>query len=155
MKEIYHCNVCGLCRIGKGEDLFHCNRCNCCYQKSSMSSHVCSHQPLSELSCPLCMDTIHSSQMQSTTLPCAHVVHSPCLSTSLRRSEYRCPLCRKSMVDMQSSWNRIRQEIIAQPMPDGPVSMKCVCFDCGHKGESMFHYFGMECSACGSFNTSR
>ena len=34
-EHIYHCDKCGLCRVGKFEDHFHCDRCNSCFVASS------------------------------------------------------------------------------------------------------------------------
>lgn len=37
-KEQYHCDACGICRVGGIENFFHCQKCNCCYH---MTVKVC------------------------------------------------------------------------------------------------------------------
>lgn len=155
-KQIYHCNDCGLCRVGERDDMFHCHTCVACYHKSGQLSHVCAITPLTELTCPLCLDSIHSSQFSSTTLLCGHMVHFPCIKKSLEKQEYRCGLCRRSMIDMKPSWAMIRNEISMQPMPEQDrKQVNYSCFDCGHKGSTTYHYLGMECTKCNGYNTSR
>jgi RING finger/CHY zinc finger protein 1 len=153
-KEIYHCYGCKLCRVGKIEDHFHCDTCNGCFLLSSQDHHQCVFRPMNEIDCPLCMDSVHSSQIPGYILPCGHVVHSPCFRKSLRSGNYRCPSCRKSMIDMTTSWDEIRTEIAAQPMPE-IISVTYICYDCGSQGSGPFHYLGIECQQCHGFNTSR
>ena len=33
-KQQFHCDLCGICRVGGAENYFHCYRCGCCYGKS-------------------------------------------------------------------------------------------------------------------------
>ena len=153
-KEIFHCNSCGLCRVGKSEDHFHCDTCNACYALSSRGSHQCVYRPMDEIDCPICGEDIHSSQATSVRLPCAHVVHTLCMNRALRSSAYRCPFCRRSMVDMSEAWAEIKASIEHQLMPE-EIVVQYVCYDCGHKDEELFHYLGIECSNCHSFNTAR
>jgi RING finger and CHY zinc finger domain-containing protein 1 len=153
-KEIFHCNGCGLCRVGKKEDHFHCEACNGCFLLSSQSTHKCIYRPMNEVDCPLCMESVHSSQSSGYILPCGHVVHTPCFYHSMRSGGYRCPSCRKSMVDMRETWDEIRRSIASQPM-EVPLSVEYVCFDCGNRGRGMFHFLGIECVGCNGYNTSR
>jgi hypothetical protein len=155
-RDIFHCNDCGLCRVGSQAEHFHCQTCNGCFLSSSRDSHVCIFRPMNELSCPICMDPIHSSQSAGVILPCRHVVHQPCRTASLQKGIYRCPSCRHSMIEMSPTWESLRESIRAQPMPlEHQVEVQYTCFDCSHRGPAMFHFLGIECGNCGSFNTSR
>mmetsp|Transcript_5657 Transcript_5657/g.8596 ORF Transcript_5657/g.8596 Transcript_5657/m.8596 type:complete len:298 (+) Transcript_5657:36-929(+) len=154
VKEIFHCNDCGLCRVGKGDEHFHCSTCNGCFMLSSRSHHVCVFRPMDEEDCPICHEKIHTAQSTSTPLPCRHIVHTPCFNKSLRAGEYRCPSCRRSMADMEHVWEDIRRSIAAQPM-EQVIPVQYICYDCGHKGDGTFHFLGIECSNCHSYNTAR
>ena len=33
-KRQFHCDACGICRVGGQENFFHCGTCGCCYSKS-------------------------------------------------------------------------------------------------------------------------
>mmetsp|Transcript_7518 Transcript_7518/g.7961 ORF Transcript_7518/g.7961 Transcript_7518/m.7961 type:complete len:305 (+) Transcript_7518:108-1022(+) len=153
-KDIFHCNGCGLCRVGHREDYFHCSTCNGCFLLSSRSSHVCISRPMNEVDCPFCLESVHSSQNPGQILSCGHVVHTPCFHRSLSTGGYRCPSCRKSMIDMSSTWEEIRMSIFHQPM-ESNTNVHFLCFDCGHQGENLYHFLGIECSNCHSFNTVR
>jgi hypothetical protein len=37
----FHCDECGICRVGGRSNFFHCSTCNCCYSTSLQGSHVC------------------------------------------------------------------------------------------------------------------
>lgn len=38
-KKQYHCQECGICRIGPKEDFFHCSKCNLCLSLSLRGKH--------------------------------------------------------------------------------------------------------------------
>ena len=116
--DIYHCNDCGICRVGNKDDIFHCNHCNGCFSKLSIETHKCSQKKLNDIDCPICMESIHSSQMSAYILNCGHVVHQLCLNTLIQKNEYRCPTCRKSIGDMTTTWSNIRYAIQLQPIPN-------------------------------------
>ena len=33
-KKQFHCDLCGICRVGGRENFFHCEKCGCCYSQS-------------------------------------------------------------------------------------------------------------------------
>lgn len=116
--EIHHCDACGFCRVGKKEHLHHCHNCEACFIRKDNEPHMCSKIPLSEAVCPCCLDPIHTAQLSSTVLPnCGHVLHIACMKESLKNKEYRCPTCRKSMIDMESSWQKRKMLIASNPIP--------------------------------------
>ncbi|XVF47947.1 hypothetical protein PTKIN_Ptkin03bG0150400 [Pterospermum kingtungense] len=61
-KEQYHCDGCGICRIGGRKNFFHCCKCG--------SMH---HD------CPVCFEFLFESRSDVTVLPCGHTIHSDCL----------------------------------------------------------------------------
>ena len=46
---VFHCDLCGICRIGKRSEFVHCSVCNCCRRITSSSSSSNSSSPLSSL----------------------------------------------------------------------------------------------------------
>ncbi|CAN0366035.1 unnamed protein product [Discosporangium mesarthrocarpum] len=51
---------------------------------------------------------------------CTHMFHGPCLERLLM-SDFRCPLCKKSLVDMAAHWTRL--DTILQDMEVGTRSI--------------------------------
>ena len=45
-KQIFHCDGCGICRVGGRENFFHCDVCNCCLALFQKNNHVCIAQKL-------------------------------------------------------------------------------------------------------------
>nr|GEX50781.1 probable E3 ubiquitin-protein ligase RZFP34 [Tanacetum cinerariifolium] len=40
-KRQFHCDGCGICRIGGQENFFHCDKCQCCYSNFMRERHSC------------------------------------------------------------------------------------------------------------------
>ncbi|GAD97954.1 CHY and RING finger domain protein, putative [Paecilomyces variotii No. 5] len=61
-KSIYHCNDCGICRIGQGlgKDFFHCKTCSVCMPISIENTHRCIERS-TQCDCPLCGDYMFTS----------------------------------------------------------------------------------------------
>lgn len=158
-KDIYHCNKCGLCRVGKADKYFHCDNCESCFKlpKNDENIHICI-TPLSKTTqCLLCLESAATtSQYHLMAIKCAHVVHHECLISSLKNGNYKCPLCRKSMIDMTQNWNILDQEILLNQLPEEiKKKVNITCFDCSHKSSDVdWHFIGLKCKSCGSYNTS-
>ncbi|CAL5326807.1 unnamed protein product [Camellia sinensis] len=73
-KKQYHCNGCGLCRIGGWENFFHCNKCRCCYSVLLKNSHPCVEGAMHN-DCPY----LFESRNDVTVMPCGHTIHESCL----------------------------------------------------------------------------
>ncbi|CAH8358857.1 unnamed protein product [Eruca vesicaria subsp. sativa] len=100
-RSIYHCPYCNLCRVGEGLgiDYFHCMTCNACLSRS-LKDHVCRENWL-EVDCPICHEYMFTSRNVVKPLPCGHLMHSACFQ-EYTRSHYTCPVCSKSLGDMQT-----------------------------------------------------
>lgn len=61
-KPIYHCDDCGICRIGRGlgQDYFHCKKCNVCMNINFKGDHKCIERNL-ECDCPICGEYMFTS----------------------------------------------------------------------------------------------
>lgn len=105
------------------------------------------------MTCPCCFEDLFHSVKSSISNPCGHWIHQECLENMLAANRYQCPVCRKSMVEMD--WDTLALEIALQPMPPELECVKTIiCNDCEEISENIpFHYLGMRCVHCGSFNT--
>jgi RING finger/CHY zinc finger protein 1 len=115
-KNITHCEYCKICRIGNKDDLFHCFNCNGCFFSINKSSHKCQINLLDE-TCSVCNESIFNSRYNSHISECGHPIHEKCLQDSLTHGQYKCSLCKKSIIDMSAHWNMIRTSIANTPLP--------------------------------------
>ncbi|KAK4257144.1 hypothetical protein QN277_006769 [Acacia crassicarpa] len=153
-REIYHCPYCNLCRVGKGLglDYFHCMNCNACMSRS-LKVHICREKFLED-NCPICHEYIFTSCSPVKALPCGHVMHSTCFQEYTYFS-YTCPVCCKSLGDMQVYFRMLDALLAEEKIPDehlGQTQM-ILCNDCEKKGTAPFHWLYHKCSSCGSYNT--
>ncbi|CAD7698853.1 unnamed protein product, partial [Ostreobium quekettii] len=105
-KEQFHCAGCGICRVGGRENFFHCDTCNCCYTKDIQGSHVCVQNSMHR-NCPVCYEYLFDSRRNVSVLRCGHTIHKECLDELLTHSQNCCPLCKKTVGDMSSTWRRM------------------------------------------------
>ena len=183
-KRIYHCDDCGICRLGEGlgKDFVHCKRCNVCISINTSAAHTCVERA-TEGPCPLCLDEMFASRAKVVSLPCGHYMHGECYK-DLMAVTYKCPVCSKSAVNMELQWRKLDDEIRLQPMPEDEEELDGIlphveglgegdlirppplqlrrprlvwigCNDCGSRCWSPFHWLGLKCANCDSYNTSQ
>ncbi|KAK1013382.1 hypothetical protein LTR54_004289 [Friedmanniomyces endolithicus] len=192
-KRIYHCDDCGICRVGEGlgKDYVHCRRCNVCISISTSASHPCIERA-TEGDCPLCLVRLFESPTPVVSLPCGHYMHGECYR-DLMAVTYKCPVCSRSAVNMELQWRKLDDEIRAQPMPEDdedlegllphaasiaagdddvvapptpghvspatqprrPRTVYIGCNDCGRRSWAPFHWLGLKCQVCDSYNTNQ
>lgn len=82
-------------------------------------------------------------------------MHRDCYNAYMQ-SDYKCPMCKKSAVNMELQWRKLRDAIESQPMPAQFADTKVVihCNDCSVKSTSSYHWLGNQCAHCESFNTN-
>ncbi|KAL2091695.1 hypothetical protein ACEWY4_011510 [Coilia grayii] len=155
-KKQYHCQPCGICRIGPREKYFHCEKCNLCLACNLQGNHKCVEN-VSRQNCPVCMEDIHTSRIGADVLPCGHLLHKTCFIEMCKTGAYRCPLCMHSACDMQAYWEERDKEIAQSPMPTEyqDATVKIICNDCQAHCTVPFHVLGLKCSGCGSYNTAQ
>ncbi|KAF9607458.1 hypothetical protein IFM89_035596 [Coptis chinensis] len=175
-KGQFHCNGCGICRVGGRENFFHCEKCGSCYATSLQDNHSCVENSMQN-HCPICYEVLvyfcsHPSHwllpfffwVLCSVLYCFVFFPSEILTTrpyitnepdcdSFPR--YSCPICSKSIFDMSSSWRRMDEEVEATIMPEEYRDKKVwiLCNDCNATSEVLFHILGLKCNPCGSYNT--
>ena len=75
-KALYHCEGCGLCRVGPQKNFFHCDGCASCLAVETQSRHVCPKGNGLKSECPVCLEYMHTSRQPSMFFDCGHAMHS-------------------------------------------------------------------------------
>ncbi|KAG0646202.1 putative RING finger [Hyphodiscus hymeniophilus] len=156
-KSIYHCNDCGICRKGRGlgKDFFHCKTCGTCMSMSVERSHKCIER-VSDCDCPICGDYMFTSPRPVVFMLCGHSIHQTCYYEHMK-SSYKCPICSKSTVNMETQFQNLTRAIETQPMPPQFQDTKAMvsCNDCYAKSAVKYHWLGLKCAICDSYNTAQ
>ena len=107
---IYHCDGCGICRIGRGTgpggSHWHCNRCRACLPIDvDRAAHLANCLPdATDGDCPICFENLSGSRDPCVPgVECGHYLHRQCLQMYLRSGNYKCPMCTKPFVKLDSS----------------------------------------------------
>jgi hypothetical protein len=89
-------------------------------------------------------------------MKCGHTLHKDCWSEHIKHA-YKCPICSKSIVNMETQFRRLDLAIDAQPMPEKFQDTRAVvaCNDCSAKTTVRYHWLGLKCAVCQSYNTSQ
>ncbi|KAK9916092.1 hypothetical protein WJX75_008499 [Coccomyxa subellipsoidea] len=155
-KQQFHCEACGICRVGGASNFFHCDTCGCCYANSLQGNHVCVENSMRQ-NCPVCFEYLFDSVRPTAVLPCGHTIHSECLKDMEKNRQLLCPICMKTYADLAPIWRRIDQEVADTPMPTDYANWVAhiLCNDCNQAGHVPFHILGLKCPHCASYNTRR
>ncbi|PQE25366.1 chy zinc finger protein [Rutstroemia sp. NJR-2017a BBW] len=156
-KSIYHCSDCGICRKGRGlgKDFFHCKTCGVCMSMSVMHDHKCIER-VSDCDCPICGEYMFTSPKPVVFMSCGHSIHSACYVEHMHTS-YKCPICSKSLITMETQFRNLDRAIENQPMPPqfrNTLAMVS-CNDCYAKSAVKYHWLGLKCAICDSYNTAQ
>jgi len=145
-KQIFHCDGCGICRVGGRETFFHCDKCQACFAIALKGSHKCIEGNLKQ-DCPVCLEDMHTSRSAATLLKCGHAMHGSCLTDCLKGGNYRCPLCSSSIVDMSRYWRETDVECALTLMPAEYAStwVRVLCNDCHGEADTPWHIGGLKC----------
>jgi uncharacterized CHY-type Zn-finger protein len=156
-KSIYHCADCGICRIGQGlgKDFFHCKTCCVCLPISIENTHRCIERS-TQCDCPICGEYMFTSPETVVFMRCGHSIHQKCLN-EYSKSSYRCPVCSKTITNMETTFRNLDRTIESQPMPAEFKDTKALvyCNDCGAKSVVKYHWLGLKCDMCESYNTAQ
>ncbi|GAB2281499.1 E3 ubiquitin-protein ligase miel1 [Dionaea muscipula] len=153
MKKQFHCDECGICRVGGIENYFHCTKCGSCYSVELRDNHLCVENSMKN-KCPICYEYLFDSVKNVRVMKCGHTMHMECCEEMMRQNQYRCPICSKSVTDMSRMWRILEDEIEATAMPEEyRYQVSILCNDCNCNSRVFFHIIGHKCSHCNSFNT--
>lgn len=155
-KKQYHCNDCGMCRVGGRDNFFHCTKCGLCLPKSIKDTHKCLEN-VSRKNCAVCLEDLHTSRMSCHVPSCGHLIHRKCFEGMLQHGQSSCPTCNESLVDMSSHWEHLDRIISETPMPElyKEYHVNILCRDCHKESKVVFHVIGLKCQTCGGYNTTR
>ncbi|KAF5841208.1 zinc-ribbon-domain-containing protein [Dunaliella salina] len=158
-KRQFHCNACGICRVGGRDNYFHCSTCNCCYAIQLQNTHVCIENSMHN-NCPVCFEYIFDSVNPICVLPCGHTIHQDCLHKLQQHAMYVCPSCNKnylSEASMERVWESMDAAVASTPMPPEYRDMQVdiLCNNCLARSRVNFHVVGHKCQRCGGYNTQR
>lgn len=156
-KDIYHCDDCGICRLGQGlnQDFFHCKGCNACISIDLQNDHRCIENS-THSNCTICGEYMFSSIKPVVFMQCGHPIHQSCFDDHTKHS-YKCPVCSKTIVNMEAQFRVLDQEISLQPLPEPYGNWRCIvqCNDCKAKSMVKYHILGLKCENCKSYNTTQ
>lgn len=87
-------------------------------------------------------------------MACGHSIHKKCYEQHMKVS-YKCPICNKSLTNMESQFRNLDVAIQTQPMPPEfrDTTAVILCNDCSGKSTVRYHWLGLKCSICRSYNT--
>ncbi|KAI1136582.1 zf-CHY-domain-containing protein [Hypoxylon sp. FL0543] len=156
-KPVYHCNDCGICRIGRGigKDFFHCKTCCACIAIGQEKDHKCIERS-TDCDCPICGDYMFTSPKAVCFMKCGHSIHRQCLDQHMKVA-YKCPICNKSLANMELQFRNLDIAIQTQPMPPEFQDTRALvlCNDCSAKSSVKYHWLGLKCGVCSSYNTAQ
>lgn len=80
-------------------------------------------------------------------------MHSHCFAAYTRYS-YTCPLCFKSLGNLESYWRMLDRLLEAEQLPAEYAARRqtILCNDCGARSEVPFHFVYHRCEACRGYN---
>ncbi|KAI1388719.1 zf-CHY-domain-containing protein [Hypoxylon trugodes] len=156
-KPVYHCNDCGICRIGRGigKDFFHCKTCCACIAIGQENDHKCIERS-TDCDCPICGEYMFTSPKPVCFMKCGHSIHQQCLDEHMKVA-YKCPICNKSLANMELQFRNLDMAIETQPMPPEFQDTRALvlCNDCSAKSSCKYHWLGLKCGVCSSYNTAQ
>jgi len=155
-ENIFHCEDCGICRVGEKNNFIHCKNCDGCFEKE----HKCVQSTFisnRNTQCPICLEILFESRNKFIILNCGHKIHNNCFKDNINKNNYKCPMCKKSAIDMTNIWYNMKIEKNNTIMPEEylGIQVKILCLDCKKENLTDFHVVGLECQFCNSFNTQR
>ena len=118
-------------------------------------SHKCIER-VSDCDCPICGEYMFTSPRPVVFMLCGHSIHQNCYYEHMK-SSYKCPICSKSTVNMETQFRNLDRAIDSQPMPPQFQDTKAMvsCNDCYAKSAVKYHWLGLKCAICDSYNTAQ
>eukprot|EP00741_Cyanophora_paradoxa_P012176 tig00020603_g11764.t1 len=155
-RPIYHCEDCAICRVGKGlgTDYFHCEKCAACISVDH-KEHRCV-EGNTKNNCPICFEFMFTSRNAVVIAKCGHAMHEACFKQYTRSSMYTCPVCFKSLGDMEVYFTDLdrRLENEAQNPAHEQMRTRVTCNDCERRSLTRYHAHFHKCGHCRSYNTT-
>lgn len=159
-ESVYHCEECGVCRVGSRESTIHCSECKSCFYKQE-KTHKCYPNALDD-NCPICLQHFAYARESFTQLRCSHWLHISCLRKYVSENNgINCPVCIKPIFEESEEMKKIFQEAIESSLGSLPPELRDLkvtifCNSCQKtSADVQFNFIAFKCSHCGSYNTKR
>ena len=163
-RDDFHCEKCGVCRVGTREESYHCDRCNSCVDIEARDSHVCIGE---HKTCAICKESLDRDffdpdDLAMIPVKCGHLYHVRCINKQIQ-IDYKCPLCRKSMIDLTEDTMMLdeylgdQDESVYEGIPEEIRNKKLnvLCNECVETFEAPFSPFQLyKCEKCNVYNTT-
>uniref|UniRef100_A0A0E0KDQ0 CHY-type domain-containing protein n=1 Tax=Oryza punctata TaxID=4537 RepID=A0A0E0KDQ0_ORYPU len=154
-REHFHCQDCGICRVGGKDNFFHCEKCGSCYSVSLRDKHCCIENSMKN-NCPICYEYLFDSLRETSVLRCGHTMHLQCFHEMLKHDKFSCPICSMPIFDMDKFLRALDAEIEANMLHiDYMGKGWIVCNDCRDTTQVYARVAGHKCCHCQSHNTCR
>ncbi|EJW03619.1 hypothetical protein EDEG_02050 [Edhazardia aedis USNM 41457] len=151
---VFHCDMCGICRVGLPDQVFHCDVCNACMDINLKENHVHIENNLKS-DCPICAEYLFLSIREVLLLKCGHAMHMDCFDYYLKQN-YQCPICQKSAGDTEI-YNQKIEFILSHEskLQKNSKNWLCEisCYDCRKSSYTDYKYLFNKCHLCSSYNT--
>lgn len=120
---------------------------------SMVQSHKCIERS-TDCDCPICGDYMFTSPQTVVFMRCGHTIHRHCYHAHMQTS-YKCPICQQTVMNMETQFRNLDRAIEAQPMPEQFRDTRAMvtCIDCRAKSAVRYHWLGLRCAVCDSYNT--
>lgn len=156
-KKIFHCDKCGICRIGRKQDYIHCDKCNMCIAVTHYNNNHKCVENSTKTNCPICNEYMFDSvDKPINILKCGHSIHEECFKNMLKKKQYKCPLCKKSIINMKEHWLAKDQLANLEMIPFSYMNKRQIifCNDCEQKSDIKFSFDYKKCRNCNGYNTN-
>lgn len=120
----------------------------------SITSHKCIERS-TDCDCPICGEYMFTSPETVVFMQCGHSIHHKCYYEHMKTS-YRCPICSRSVVNMETQFRNLDRAIESQPMPAQFRDTRALvyCSDCCSKSSVKYHWLGLKCGLCVNLSLS-
>ncbi|KAI9738489.1 MAG: hypothetical protein M1818_005386 [Claussenomyces sp. TS43310] len=156
------CMLCGYAQRA-GETCMNCGvrsawyYCHICHlwDDDASKKHKCVERA-SDCDCPICGEYLFNSPQTVVFMKCGHTIHQICYK-DLMKTSYKCPICSQSVVNMETQFRNLDRAIESQPMPPQFQDTQAMisCNDCYAKSLVKYHWLGLKCAVCDSYNTAQ
>jgi len=163
-KPIYHCDACRICYLLSPDERKHCDQCNLCYaeENNSTKKHFCPESSVDEAEeCCVCLEKLYYGVKTPQRMRCGHSIHTQCMTVLLQNGDFRCPLCKKTTIDMDwDKYGKLLEELtttITSSEESSFPAKECsvMCNDCLLTATTTTTMTSIyRCGGCGGYNTS-
>jgi RING finger/CHY zinc finger protein 1 len=165
-RPVYHCEGCRICYLLAPDERRHCDLCNLCYVGTE-GEHSCPKAMVDVgEECCVCLETLYYGVKTPYRTRCGHWMHTQCMKELLHTGNFRCPLCKKTTIDMDwekyGEYVKELQENLSIPLgQQHQQETECtfLCNDClttttMTMTTTMMMMTIYRCERCGGYNTS-